>query len=113
MLCNSYRSAATCFHPVFTHFALTDKVANLVSNSDLPLAWNGILNEQQLNFNRKFIGQKFDILLERNGKKDNQLVGKSPYMQAVHVISKDHKIGDIIKTHILDADKNSLEGNYE
>ena len=73
----------------------------------------GILNEQQLNFNRKFIGQKFDILLERNGKKDNQLVAKSPYMQAVHVISKDHKIGDIIKTHILDADKNSLEGNYE
>ena len=73
----------------------------------------GILNEQQLNFKRKFIGQKFDILLERNGKKDNQLVGKSPYMQAVHVISKDHKIGDIIKTHILDADKNSLEGNYE
>ena len=73
----------------------------------------GILNEQQLNFNRKFIGQKFDILLERNGKKDNQLVGKSPYMQAVHVLSKDHKIGDIIKTYILDADKNSLEGNYE
>ena len=73
----------------------------------------GILNEQQLNFNRKFIGQKFDILLERKGKKDNQLVGKSPYMQAVHVLSKDHKIGDIIKTRILDADKNSLEGNYE
>ena len=71
------------------------------------------MNEQQLNFNRKFIGQKFDILLERNGKKDDQLLGKSPYMQAVHVISKDHKIGDIIKTHILDADKNSLEGNYE
>ena len=73
----------------------------------------GILNEQQLNFNRKFIGQKFDILLERKGKKDNQLVGKSPYMQAVHVLSKEHKIGDIVKTHILDADKNSLEGNYE
>ena len=72
-----------------------------------------ILNEQQLNFNRKFVGQKFDILLERKGKKDNQLVGKSPYMQAVHVLSKDHKIGDIVKTHILDADKNSLEGNYE
>ena len=72
-----------------------------------------ILNEQQLKFNRKFIGQKFDILLERKGKKDNQLVGKSPYMQAVHVLSKEHKIGDIVKTHILDADKNSLEGNYE
>ena len=72
-----------------------------------------ILNVQQLNFNRKFIGQKFDVLLERKGKKDNQLVGKSPYMQAVHVLSKDHKIGDIVKTHILAADKNSLEGNCE
>ena len=72
-----------------------------------------ILNEQQLNFNRKFIGQKFDVLLERKGKKDNQLVGKSPYMQAVHVLSKDHKIGDMVKTHILTADKNSLEGKYE
>ena len=73
----------------------------------------GILNKQQLNFNRKFIGQKMDVLLERKGKKDNQLVGKTPYMQAVHVFSKDYKIGDIIKSHILDADKNSLEGNYE
>ena len=54
-----------------------------------------------------------DVLLERKGKKDNQLVGKTPYMQAVHVFSKDYKIGDIIKSHILDADKNSLEGNYE
>ena len=72
-----------------------------------------ILNEQQSDFNKKFIGKKFDILLERNGKKSNQLVGKSPYMQAVHVLSKKHKIGDIVQTHILNADKNSLEGNYE
>jgi len=72
-----------------------------------------VLNEQQSDFNKKFIGKKFDILLERNGKKSNQLVGKSPYMQAVHVLSKKHKIGDIVQTHILNADKNSLEGNYE
>ena len=71
-----------------------------------------ILNEQQLNFNREFIEKSFDVLLERKGKKNNQLVGKSPYMQAVHVLTKEHKIGDIVKTHILNADKNSLEGNY-
>ena len=28
------------------------------------------------------------------------------------VLTKEHKIGDIVKTHILNADKNSLEGNY-
>ena len=69
-----------------------------------------ILNEQQLNFNSRFIGKSFDVLLERIGKKDNQLVGKSPYMQAVHVKTNNYKIGDIVKINILRADKNSLEG---
>jgi tRNA-2-methylthio-N6-dimethylallyladenosine synthase len=69
-----------------------------------------ILNEQQLNFNSRFIGKSFDVLLERIGKKENQLVGKSPYMQAVHVKTKNHKIGDIVKINILRADKNSLDG---
>jgi tRNA-2-methylthio-N6-dimethylallyladenosine synthase len=68
------------------------------------------LNEQQLNFNSRFIGKSFDVLLERIGKKENQLVGKSPYMQAVHVKTKNHKIGDIVKINILRADKNSLDG---
>ena len=31
-------------------------------------------------------------------------------MQAVHVKTKNYKIGDIVKIHILRADKNSLEG---
>ena len=70
-----------------------------------------VLNEQQLTFNKKFIGKKLDILLERRGKRDNQLVGKSPYMQAVHILTKDSKIGDIVKTHIVKADKNSLTGD--
>ena len=69
-----------------------------------------ILNEQQFNFNSRFIGKSFDVLLERVGKKDNQLVGKSPYMQAIHVITKNYKIGDIVNINILSADKNSLEG---
>ena len=70
-----------------------------------------VLNEQQLSFNKTFVGKKFDILLERRGKMDAQLVGKSPYMQAVHISTQDSKIGDIVKTHILNADKNSLTGN--
>lgn len=71
-----------------------------------------ILNEQQLSFNKSFIGKNFDVLLERKGKKENQLVGKSPYMQAVHILTNEYMIGDIVKIHISNADKNSLEGNY-
>ena len=88
---------------------LKGQVAENIKDERLSELQN-ILNEQQLSFNNRFIGKSFDVLLERTGKKDNQLVGKSPYMQAVHVKTKNHKIGDIVKINILRADKNSLEG---
>ncbi len=88
---------------------LKGQVAENIKDERLSELQN-ILNEQQLIFNNRFIGKSFDVLLERIGKKDNQLVGKSPYMQAVHVKTKNHKIGDIVKINILRADKNSLEG---
>ncbi len=88
---------------------LKGQVAENIKDERLSELQN-ILNEQQLNFNSRFIGKSFDVLLERIGKKENQLVGKSPYMQAVHVKTKNYKIGDIVKINILRADKNSLEG---
>ena len=88
---------------------LKGQVAENIKDERLSELQN-ILNEQQLSFNNRFIGKSFDVLLERIGKKDNQLVGKSPYMQAVHVKTKNYKIGDIVKINILKADKNSLEG---
>ncbi len=88
---------------------LKGQVAENIKDERLSELQN-ILNEQQLSFNNRFIGKSFDVLLERTGKKDNQLVGKSPYMQAVHVKTKNYKIGDIVKINILRADKNSLEG---
>ena len=88
---------------------LKGQVAENIKDERLSELQN-ILNEQQLSFNNRFIGKSFDVLLERIGKKDNQLVGKSPYMQAVHVKTKNYKIGDVVKINILRADKNSLEG---
>ena len=88
---------------------LKGQVAENIKDERLSELQN-ILNEQQLIFNNRFIGKSFDVLLERIGKKENQLVGKSPYMQAVHIKTKNYKIGDIVKINILRADKNSLEG---
>ena len=68
-----------------------------------------ILNHQQLEYNRSYIGKSFEVLFERNGRKVNQLVGKSPYMQAVHLTEDKYKIGDLINTKVLTADKNSLK----
>ena len=68
-----------------------------------------ILYSQQLYFNRAFIGKNMDILIERR-KKNNQLVGRSPYMQAVHLLEDNCEIGDILNIKVFDADKNSLKG---
>jgi len=43
------------------------------------------LNRQQLSFNRSFEGTRMRVLLDRPGRSASQLIGRSPYMQAVHV----------------------------
>ena len=43
------------------------------------------LNRQQLAFNRSFVGRNMRVLLDRPGRSAGQLIGRSPYMQAVHV----------------------------
>jgi tRNA-2-methylthio-N6-dimethylallyladenosine synthase len=68
-----------------------------------------ILYAQQLEFNRSFIGKSMEVLIERR-KKNNQIVGKSAYMQAVHLLEDNYDIGDILNIKVFDADKNSLKG---
>jgi len=69
-----------------------------------------LLNEQQFDFNRKLVGLKTKILLERKGRKDGQLVGKTPWLTSVHVEAPGHGIGDILDVCIKDAGPNSLSG---
>ena len=52
-----------------------------------------LLKEQQLEFNRAQIGKKLPILLEKRGREPGQLVGRSPYLQLVHVIAPDEMMG--------------------
>ena len=69
-----------------------------------------LLNKQQIDFNNSFKGKELEVLLEKPGKKDGQLVGKSPYLQSIYVNSKMNKIGDLLKLKIISTTKNSLEG---
>ena len=69
-----------------------------------------LLNKQQIDFNSSFKGKELEVLLEKPGKKDGQLVGKSPYLQSIYVNSKMNKIGDLLKLKIISTTKNSLEG---
>lgn len=72
-----------------------------------------LLNEQQLAFNRTFEGKTVPVLLEREGKREGQLVGRSPYMQSVFVQSPPHRIGRIADVIIEEGNANSLRGRLK
>jgi tRNA-2-methylthio-N6-dimethylallyladenosine synthase len=69
-----------------------------------------LLYRQQKDFNQSKIGERLTVLLEKHGKYDGQLVGKSEYMQSVIVENPQLKIGDIVNVIITNATQNSLHG---
>jgi tRNA-2-methylthio-N6-dimethylallyladenosine synthase len=73
-------------------------------------ALQDLLNAQQLAFNRSCVGKVMAVLLDRPGRAPGQLVGRSPYMQAVHVDAAGETMGAITGLRITDAHANSLSG---
>ncbi len=69
-----------------------------------------LLNRQADAFNRRIVGRRLPVLLERPGRYPGQLVGKSPYLQAVHVETANAGIGDLIDVDIVARHAHSLGG---
>ena len=89
---------------------MDDQVPEQVK-SDRLQELQALLSSQQSAFNASCVGHRFDVLFERHGRKQGQLVGRSPYLQAVHADGPDSYIGHIIKVEILRAGPNSLEAD--
>lgn len=70
------------------------------------------INRHQVAFNSGTVGRCTDILLERKGRYPGQLIGKTPWLQSVHVTAPDSAIGDLIEVDIISAGPNSLAGDY-
>ncbi len=66
------------------------------------------LNEQADNFNQEMVGKRMPILLEREGRHEGQLIGRSPYLQAVHVNAPIAGLGDLIDVDITERYPHSL-----
>jgi tRNA-2-methylthio-N6-dimethylallyladenosine synthase len=49
--------------------------------------------------------------LEKPGRHKEQLVGRSPYLQSVHIAASADRIGDIVPALIKAASANSLLGS--
>ncbi len=86
---------------------LADRVPDDVQ-SDRLTALQALLSDNQRAFNKSCIGEVMPVLLDRHGRKPGQLAGKSPYMQAVHVMAPETLMGEIVELRILEALPNSL-----
>ena len=69
-----------------------------------------LLSEQQSAFNRSCAGKVMPVLFEKTGSRHNQLVGRSPWLQPVHVTDADLRIGEIREVRIAEVMPNSLRG---
>jgi tRNA-2-methylthio-N6-dimethylallyladenosine synthase len=67
------------------------------------------LGRHQLAFNRASVGKTCAVLIERKGKKPGQWLGKSPWLQSVH-IEGEAAIGDLLEVELAAAGPNSLAG---
>ncbi|MBF0393590.1 MAG: tRNA (N6-isopentenyl adenosine(37)-C2)-methylthiotransferase MiaB [Alphaproteobacteria bacterium] len=73
-------------------------------------AAQGLIAEQALAFNRGSAGRVMSVLLDRRGKRRGQLLGRSPWMQPVHVDAPDSLLGAIVDLRIVAGYANSLAG---
>jgi tRNA-2-methylthio-N6-dimethylallyladenosine synthase len=72
-----------------------------------------LLHSQQTQFNRACVTRTLPVLIERPGRDPGQLMGRSPYLQPVHLKGDRTLIGNIIDTSITGVGTNSLSGHYK
>ena len=70
-----------------------------------------LLRRQQARFNQACVGLTLPVLFTGPGRHPGQIVGRSPYLQPVHVTGDASQIGAEIPVRIEAAMPNSLSGN--
>jgi tRNA-2-methylthio-N6-dimethylallyladenosine synthase len=67
------------------------------------------IGEHSLAFNRSKIGHRAQVLIERRGRRLGQMIGRSPWLQSVH-LETNAQPGEIIDVALVAAGPNSMAG---
>jgi tRNA-2-methylthio-N6-dimethylallyladenosine synthase len=67
-----------------------------------------LITEQQQAIQHDMVGRALNVLIEKPGRFDGQMVGKSEYLHAVHIDHCGAAVGDIVPVTIVEAKRNSL-----
>jgi tRNA-2-methylthio-N6-dimethylallyladenosine synthase len=81
------------------------------AKSERLAALQQLLTKQQREFNEASVGRVLPVLLEKPGRQKGQLVGRSPYLQSVHVEATPELVGQIVPALISGASLSSLSGS--
>ena len=71
---------------------------------------NELLNQQQMAFNQAQQGRVLPVLIEKTGRREGQMSGRSPYLQPVHLEAGPELVGQIVPVRIVTAHRGSLTG---
>ena len=67
------------------------------------------INAHQLAFNQSKVGTDTQILIERKGRHEGQMIGRTPWLQSVHV-ETGAPLGDLVDVTLVAAGPNSMTG---
>jgi len=70
---------------------------------------HGAIGKTQLAFNQSSVGSDTQLLIERKGRRPGQMIGRSPWLQSVHV-ETDAPAGTMLDVTLVSAGPNSLAG---
>jgi tRNA-2-methylthio-N6-dimethylallyladenosine synthase len=90
--------------------AATAKQVPEEEKADRLVQLQALLTEQQTEFQAGCVGRTLAILIEKPGRHPGQMVGRSPYLQAVHLDCDTSLTGRIVEAEITSAGPNSLAG---
>ena len=88
---------------------MADQIPDEVKSERLQRLQN-LIERQQSAFNQSCVGKSFDVLFEKAGRHEGQIVGRSPYLQPVPVAAPQSLIGELAAVTITEAAGNSLFG---
>jgi tRNA-2-methylthio-N6-dimethylallyladenosine synthase len=69
-----------------------------------------LLTIQQKEVQSNMVGKTLSVLFEKPGRKVGQLIGKSEYLHAVHVVAPTEFIGTVKSVKVVESLTNSLSG---
>ena len=74
------------------------------------MALQELIEDQRQVFNQASVGQRLEVLFEKPGRREGQVIGRSPHMHSVFAEGPRSLIGELTEVEIVAAEPHSLRG---